>query len=236
MIVRANGEAWLLITQPAHAALAGRIMRHWQEPALRHSPRRDAILLAVTDHDNGWTETDRTPVIDPASGRVLDFVALPAAMRQDVWPRGVERLRTVPYAAALVAHHAVHVYSRFRGDPEWQAFFTGMETLRDEELRRAAPASMDALLADYQFVRAGDLISLAFCNNWREPQEDGFGRTVRFDGARVIVSPDPFGGRALDIQITGRELAGLTFDSDAAARSALENAPVRTITGIVTGS
>ena len=236
MIVRAHDGAWLLITQPAHAELAGRIMRAWREPALAASPRRDAILLAVASHDNGWIETDASPVLDPASGRVLDFVALPASRRQEVWPRGVSRLATVPYAAALVAQHAVHVYSRFRADPEWTAFFGAMEQMRDDHLRRAAPATLDELLADYQFVRAGDLISLAFCNDWREPQQDGFGRTIRFDGARVTVSPDPFAGGEIEAQITGRLLETTTFASAGAARAALDEAPPRTIAAVVAGA
>lgn len=170
-------------------------MREWQEPALAGSPRRDAILLAVADHDNGWAETDAAPVLD-STGHILDFVAIPAARRQEVWPRGVARLGAVPYAAALVAQHAIHVYSRFRGDAAWTAFFGGME---------------------------------------REPQEDGFGRTVRFDGERVMVHPDPFAGRALDIQVTGRELGDTAFDSQEAARAAIDAAPLRTITATVTG-
>ena len=234
MIVRAHDDGWLLITQPAHAALAGRIMREWQEPALRQSIRRDTILLAVAGHDNGWADTDAAPVLD-ASGRVLDFVALPAAMRQEVWPRGVDRLARVPYAAALVAQHAVHVYGRFRGDPAWTAFFAGMERARDEELRHAAPATIDDLLADYQFVRTGDLMSLAFCNNWRDPQQDGFGRTIHYDGSRMTVSPDPFEGRTLEIQITGRYLESIMFPTAAAAKEALDGAPLKTIGAVVAG-
>ena len=211
-------------------------MREWQQPALRRSPRRDAILLAVAAHDNGWAETDAAPVLDPASGSILDFVAIPVVMRQEVWPRAVSRLGSVPYAAALVAQHAVHVYGRFRADPAWGPFFTTMEQMRDAELRHAAPATLDDLLADYQFVRTGDLISLAFCNDWRDPQHDGFGRTVRFDGSRVTVSPDPFDGRRLDIQITGRRLETTVFPSAAAAKDALDRAPVVTIAAEVTGA
>ena len=211
-------------------------MREWREPALRASRRRDAILLAVASHDNGWAETDAAPILESSSGRVLDFVAIPAAMRQEVWPRAVGRLASVPYAAALVAQHAVHVYGRFRDDPDWIAFFATMEAMRDEQLRRAAPATMGELLADYRFVRVGDLISLAFCNDWRDPQQDGFGRTIRFDGARVTVSPDPFEGRSIEMQITGRLLESNVFTSAAAARDALDGAPLKTIAAAVTGA
>ena len=218
MIVRQHGARQLLITQPDHAALAARIMCEWEEPALACSPRRDAILLATAEHDNGWRETDAAPIVDPASGRVLDFVALPASMRQEIWPRGVARLASVPYAAALVAQHALHVYSRFRDDPEWTPFFAEMTSARDAHLQAAAPACLDDLLADYQFVRAGDLVSLAFCNAWEEPQPDGFGRTVTFDGAGVTIDPDPFNGRRIDVEIAGRDAAAFHAGAAIAVR------------------
>lgn len=236
MIIRPHDGAWLVITQPDHAALAGRIMREWQEPALRDSPRREAILLAVTEHDNGWRETDASPDVDPASGQLLDFITIDAGVRQQVWPRAVARLAAVPYAAALVAQHAIHVYGRFRDDPAWIDFFETMEHLRDEQLQTVAPASLDELLADYQFVRIGDLISLVFCNAWQEPQEDGFGRRIHLDGSRVVITPDPFEGRTIDIEIEGSLLRSNTFASAADAREAYKGAASVAIHGTAAGA
>jgi hypothetical protein len=53
MIIRPDDAARIAITQPDHAALVGRIMHAWRANGLPESPRRDDILLAVTEHDNG---------------------------------------------------------------------------------------------------------------------------------------------------------------------------------------
>src|SRR5215210_4969894 len=130
MIVRYTEDAVQLITQPDHAALAGRIMEHCADVVV--SPRCEAILHAIAEHDNGWQEPDSMPAIDPATGRAIDFVNAAAQVRQSVWPRGVARLHRDPWAAALVAQHAVAVYDRFRPEAEWAGFFARMEASRDE--------------------------------------------------------------------------------------------------------
>src|SRR5262245_59328697 len=136
MIVHAAGAVLHLITQPDHAALAGRIMGRWQR--LYEAERRGAILHAVEEHDNGWREADEAPTVDEATGRVHDFISAPAAVRQGVWPRGIARIAAEPWAAALVAQHAVTVYDRYREDPAWQDFFRDIESTRDALVARTA--------------------------------------------------------------------------------------------------
>ena len=117
MIVRVNGSSQLLITQPDHAALAALVMRQWRAGGLLQAPRLSSILLAVEQHDNGWREVDAAPLVDGGTGRVLDFIGAPDEVRRAVWPRGVDRLAATPYAAALVAQHALHIYRRYRDNP-----------------------------------------------------------------------------------------------------------------------
>src|SRR5687767_12815221 len=114
MIVRPAPGVLHLITQPDHAALARRIMEQWT--SLQSAERREEILLAIEQHDGGWQEPDDAPTVDPETSTVFDFVRVPPAVRQDVWPRGVGRLAHSPWAAALVAHHAITVYDRYRTD------------------------------------------------------------------------------------------------------------------------
>lgn len=234
MIVRRTGTSQLLITQPDHAALAGRIMRHWTAGGLPDSPRRREILLAVDEHDNGWKEADAAPIVDSSSGQILDFVRAPDSVRQGVWPRAVERLAAVPYSAALVAQHALHVYRRYRADPAWRAFFAGLEAARERHLGMLPAMTLHQLEADYPFLRLGDLISLGFCNGWDEPQEQA-GYTVRVDGARVLVAPDPFAGRSVAIEVTALELPDRPFSSTADAVEAMGAAPLRLLHGVVCG-
>ena len=146
---------------------------------LADRPRRDRILHAIAEHDNGWAEEDAgwaeedaAPTVDPRTGCVVDFVSAPLRVRHGVWPRAIERLSADPWAAALVAQHAVTVYDRFDPIGSWTSFFTTMEAARDDMLR-ASGLPFDDLAADYQFVRLGDLISLTFCVGWTDPQHFG---------------------------------------------------------------
>src|SRR2546427_79192 len=142
-----------LITQPDHAHLARTIMEHCVPLAAR--PRRAAVLHAIAEHDNGWAEEDAAPTVNPNTGTVVDFVSAPLSVRHAVWPRGIARLADDPWAAALVAQHAITVYDRFRPEAEWTSFFAEMEAARDAMLHTSGIPPGD-LASDYVFVRVGD--------------------------------------------------------------------------------
>ena len=232
MIVRRADGRVQLITQPDHAHLAGRIMQH--ASGLAHHPRRAPVLRAVADHDNGWAEEDALPAADRETGAILDFVNAPLTVRHRVWPRGVARLAHDPWAAALVAQHAITVYDRFRPEREWTPFFAEMEDERDAMLH-ASGLSLDDLLPDYAFVRLGDLISLTFCTGWTEQQrfEEW---TVELAGDHVLVTPDPFDGLVIDIEVEAREIPERSWGSNDELREALRGAEPRVLRGTVQGS
>lgn len=228
MIVRPHDDSLLLITQPDHAHLAGDVMTR-ARPLAQH-PRRDAILLAVREHDNGWTEPDAEPIIGP-SGDVADFISAPVAMRQGVWPRAVMRLAADPWAAALVAQHAITVYDRFRSDDAWTQFFIDMAALRDNRLARTA-RQLDDLIADYAFVRLGDLISLTFCTGWTTAQHYAEW-TVQNHGDAVTVTPDLFGGETVRLEIEATEIPRRRYESDRDLREEIERGRRRRLSGSI---
>src|SRR5262245_22564588 len=89
-------------------------------------PRRETILHAIAEHDNGWAEEDAAPTVNPQTGDVIDFVNAVLGRRRLIWPRGVARLADDPWAAALVAQHAVTVHEHYRAHAAWTAFFAEM--------------------------------------------------------------------------------------------------------------
>lgn len=234
MIIRPAGSAQLLITQPDHAALSAAIMRRWRAGGLPDAPRRASILLAIEEHDNGWREVDAVPIADRTTGCLLDFINAPVDIRRGVWPRGVERLAATPYAAALVAQHAIHIYRRYRDDPSWSTFFSDMEAARNRHLERAS-VPLDDLLREYVFLRIADLASLTFCNGWTEPQEDLGGYTIRFDGTRLVMTPDPFEGGEVALNVAARELPDQPFRSASALQRAFSAAPIVVVNGVTSG-
>jgi uncharacterized protein DUF3891 len=232
VIVRSDSDRIQLITQPDHARLARRIMEGCVP--LGSLTRRDVILYAIQEHDNGWREEDAAPRINPSTGEIVDFVNAPADVRQRVWTRGVARLAEDPWAAALVAQHAIVIYDRFHSDPAWAPFFDAMRSARDSMIPAAGRNTLDELLADYEFVRLADLTSLTFCTGWTGDQRFG-DWTVRLSGTRVL-TPDVFGGAEIPIEITAKEIANRRFRSDDELRDALLHAAMRTLRGTVVGA
>jgi len=234
MIIRRLTSSLQLITQPDHAALAARIIEQWKADQFPDSPRQSSILRATEQHDNGWEEFDQALVLD-ATGQLLDFIAVSDAVKRETSSRGIDHLHADPYAAALVAQHRLHVYRRYVEDPNWRSFFEGVTAARDTYLRASGVDALDHLLSDYRFVRAGDLASLAFCNNWPDVDRGECGYAMRLDGTTLTMMPDPFAGKTIEIAIVAREIPIQPFDSLAAAQRAVSNAPIVTLVGVVRG-
>jgi hypothetical protein len=222
----------LFITQPDHAILAADVARHFDR--LDEHPRRDMILLAAREHDNGWHEPDEALVFDDESGRALDFIGVTDALKQSVWPVAIDRVAVRSlYAAALIAEHAAFVYGANRDKPAWRGFFEDMERRRDDLLRRAE-VPRDTLADDYRFVALADLISLSFCNGWTEPRER-FGHRVWSESDAVVVSPAIVPRAPIAIRVRARRIADRRYGSAAELRRTLDAAPVEWIDGHARG-
>jgi hypothetical protein len=236
LIIQRLASSQHLITQPAHAALAARIMRAWSPARFPESSRKASILHAVEQHDCGWAVTDEALVVDETTGQLLDFTEVSDAIKRDTSTRGIAPLASDPYAAALCAQHRLHVYRRYAGDAAWDAFFAEMTSARDSSLRAAGGDSLDEFLHDYWYVRAGDLASLAFCNNWVDTPNEGCGYSFHMAGTLLTIAPDPLDGRTLDIGIEARAIDKQRFASPDDARRVVASAPVVTLTGQVRGA
>lgn len=239
MIVRDEGATFLLITQPDHAQLAETIMAAIRTEPPLEGPARRTILLATREHDNGWTEVDAEPTIDPETGRPCDFMSGPARVKHELWPRGITRVaKTDPLAGALVAEHAVTVYGYRRSEPEWVPFFGTIEAMRDALLQRIGMftgASRETFEADYRCVRLGDALSLQFCNAWTEPQTT-LGYEASVNGPTLLVAPDPFGGATVPLRVIGRRIPARPYAHDADVRAALAAAAPEVIAGDARGA
>jgi hypothetical protein len=249
MIIRDAGADLLLIAQADHAAVARRVMAGWMSDGLPSRLTREAVLHATAEHDVGWMEEDEAPSVDPDTGRPYDFISLPAPRRQALWPRAVATLAaTSTYTAALVAQHALTIYRRSRHDPAWAAFFAQLEEARDRwfttDVRPdgSSGGPLDppvhvrlTFLQDYTALRLGDLLSLTYCNGWTSAVElEGY--SVWLEDHDLRVSPDPFEGRSIPIEVTARRIPARRYQSDADLREAIAASRTETLAGLVSGA
>lgn len=224
MIVRDEGSSVVLITQPDHAQLAEVIVAAMRTEPILLGSDRESICLATREHDNGWAEVDAEPTIDPTTGYPCDFIAGPAAVKHELWPRGITRVAHMdPRAGALVAQHAMTVYGYRRNEPAWTAFFDTVTSLRNALLQRIDILSEASLLTfenQYRAVRLGDSFSLQFCSGWTDAHET-LGYRAVVDGSTLLISPDPFGGTDVPLRVIGRRIPKRRYHDDADLRAAI---------------
>ncbi len=244
-----------IVTQADHARFAGDLLRLFRLDELVDHPRRELLLRAVAEHDNGWWEADAAPRLDEATGAVLDFRQFPAGLRQEIWQRGVERFASEsPYLSALLAAHALRLSERLREDPAWTSFRLEIAARRDELLDLAGEDSA-ALNDDDRWLAFADSLSLAVCTGdvgfaeipgWRlalpEAQSaGGAGRAGTGGGGGsgssegggrggqamdVGLAPFPFAGATV-FELSCRELAAERFPSSPTLGLALALSPWR---------
>ena len=213
-------------------------MGAWRADGFSERPAGDLVLLATREHDNGWHEVDAAPAVN-LEGEPYDFASLPDQVKQSIWPRGVTRLsRDQPAAAALVAQHALTVLQSNRSAPRWQAFFENLQQMRDRLIAENPtpwPGANERFFADYRIVYFGDLLSLIFCNGWRDPHETSSYR-IRLDGDTLLITPDPFAGERVAVRARARRIPARRYRDDLELAEALEVAASVELAGIACGT
>lgn len=186
-----RGDYLVVIRQTDHAFLAGFFAREWgNDQFVKPEPSR-SFCLAVAEHDNGWSDWELQPALDPKTHLPFSFMSVPTETHIALYQRGIERLVKVDhYAGLLAAMHASELYDRSRATmpgysakyvktEESQAVGDFVQQLRLQQLRlkvdlRTNPATKN--YAEEPLLRANsarletlDRLSLHFCMN---PFED----------------------------------------------------------------
>ncbi len=123
VIRRPYDNGWVMISQMDHAQLSGALMARWGNETFASPFPPAEALFAISEHDNGWHEWERTPEIHPETGYPLNFNELTSQAYTIIWRRGVEHHRKYhPYASLLIALQTDHLarsrLERFMGQGE----------------------------------------------------------------------------------------------------------------------
>jgi hypothetical protein len=213
MIVVPAESSFLLITQPDHAHLAGEILSLWRADGLPDNPRRDDLLFAAREHDNGWREADAAPRWDAERGRPHDFITLPARERIAVWERGVCRFAAArPYASLLIARHALNLFGDRRGEEEWDRLLGFLEDFENGLIEQTG-VEPETLEEDYRWLDLADQISLAACARWREPASR-YGVHIASGDGGIGLAPFPLAG-ATTFRVACRRIPQRAYRGDA---------------------
>ena len=185
MISREDKNKLLLVTQPHHAELAAQLAAHWGNNLFSRPEPLEPMILAASEHDNGWREWDNRPRIDTDKGVPYTFATLSYVDHAKLYWRGI--LRSVeddPYEGLIVCMHGVGLYKqRYGTDPSMKRVpqdakekVAAQKIIREGELlqkklrkRLAASSAYKRfandvhIWANYRLLQVFDRLSLHLC-------------------------------------------------------------------------
>jgi hypothetical protein len=152
------------ISQPAHAALSGRLAAALNGRLFAQVP--EEVITAISNHDAGWAQSDLSALEDAEQSLPLSFVSTPAAISLHAWRRSIAEAEIKsPLSTFVIRSHFCLLAPR-DGEVEHEKF-SKEETKR---LRQMAPEiSHSAAVDRKRFVALlgfCDLLSLYLCSGW----------------------------------------------------------------------
>lgn len=207
MILREEPEGSILaITQPAHAALAGRLAEAWDDDLAAD------LLLATRHHDDVWLERDAHARLNPATGRPETYLELSLEDRAAVWSRAAAVAAPLgPEASVWILRHAARLHEDFE-DPELNAMVAGFGAQLGElvaELRTQGPRFGEPELArGSSLVTLFDTLSLTACFGVDGPRSAGVLSLNPAEKGAISVAPWPFAGDRVESFVEARRLPG----------------------------
>ncbi|MCE2503634.1 MAG: DUF3891 family protein [Chlorobi bacterium] len=189
MIVTKTREEVIAIKQEDHAAFAAFLLERWSDHGFKHDERREAIIRATSEHDNGWGEFDAAPRIDNKTRLPVNFKRVTPEETNEIWMRGSQRfVKEEPYVAMLITHHAYALHeSAHKRSGIWNDFFVTLARQR-AFLRDALGLTHNDIEHSYSFLRMADWFSLKYCS---EPKL-GANRPDQYAGYKVMRDDNTF--------------------------------------------
>ncbi|MCH7751276.1 MAG: DUF3891 family protein [Planctomycetes bacterium] len=179
-----DGRAcWLLVSQVEHArlsaVLAERCLNRFGQSSFSgaaasqiESTRRE-LLQAITRHDDGWTQWETRPGLDPERRRPLSFRELPLGQSLLNWESSIQSAADVgPLAAWVVSGHFAALLETSEKDHDRGASAKWLAKTADQRVAWLAewqalnPAQHTTRLADEALVwlQTFDVMSLWICS------------------------------------------------------------------------
>ena len=221
MIVLEQSDQLILIRQTDHAFLAGYFAQEWGNENFAKPEPFGSFCLAAAEHDNGWSEWELKPQIDPKMRYPYSYTSIPTEDHIALYQRGIERLvRADHYAALLASLHCSMLYDRGRATiPGYSAKYVKsgeaqivgdfVQRLKLQQLRLKVDLRADAAMkaaaedniitANFERLEALDRLSLYFCL--------GPGENIGIEG---VPSNDQGGTADLELRPEGANVVTLS--------------------------
>jgi hypothetical protein len=254
MIVRTHRGQLLLVRQTDHQTLSGGLADAWGNGRFARPEPFAPLVLAAAEHDNGWRDWEDAPKVDPATRLPYQFTDVPTEEHLAFYRRGIDGVAVRDaHAGLLVNLHCQGFHNqRFGTMPEMgmkpppagteSAVRTALAALQTQErvLAEQVPLDLPTLWAQYKLLQVYDRLSLYLCMPPLKPTTlkavpagpDGAAveLTLNPDGEGVVaVSPYPFAGVPLRVEVPGRLIPHRPYENDEDLRMELAQAEAMTL-------
>lgn len=208
MIVRDAGDAWQIVLQPDHADLCEQLCRAWGSEGLVAPRPLEPLAVSSRRHDDGWAVWERSPSLDPETGRPRSFLDVQVPLHLHFYRACISAVTEEdPYAGLLVSMHGAGIY-RGRYDSQPTLKLTHADDVRElvdafvAEQERSNPERIGAIGLDederwvnYRFLQVFDRLSLYFCMKDLDNGESDTLEPIPSDyaGHEVALSIEPRG-------------------------------------------
>lgn len=236
-------EGIVVVSQPAHAWVAGQIARKWGNELFGHFTPGADVYIAAALHDIGYLNWEQSPGLNPKTGLPYSFLELPTERRLTLWRKSIEKMmRYGRYPALLVSLHFAKLCQRHRQFDSPQEFELERKFLHDQdELQRTLVTSLqndfyygpnatdETIERNARLVSIWDWISLSLLIGFEEtriiehvPSANGeLVMRMQIRGHAVRFDPWPFQNEEpFQILCEGRHLLK-TYTDEAKMREAL---------------
>ena len=196
-----------LDTHSANRACApGRgVAKAWGDSSLAALQPHEEVIQAIRHHDDGWSDWDAAPDVDPAIGRPRSFVEMSLDESIDIWRRSIFLACSRGYLAAhMVSNHFTTLLQN--ASPRWsldparfqasRQFLDEQSDYREQWLARwqaSNPAIRTRKMAEraLAYLQFFDGLSLWFCGTARgEPQS--FATPEGYEVSLIPLGPRQF--------------------------------------------
>jgi len=92
----------LVIRQTDHAFLAAFFARAWGNERFSKPQPNGSFCLAVAEHDNGWSDWELQPTVDPKTHLPYSFMSIPTETHVAIYHRGIPHIQIPTTLLAMV--------------------------------------------------------------------------------------------------------------------------------------
>jgi hypothetical protein len=160
-----NEKESILIRQHDHGFLAGEIARNIKEDFFENQEYLMETIDAIYEHDRGWRELDKVPILNDAKNIPYTFMDCPSSLRFVFYTIGLNEIEdSNPYGALLCSKHFLS-FPLNKEDEEMMSFYKH-ELERQKRIMKTLTKEQYTMFdKHYRLLKFCDELSLYVCMN-----------------------------------------------------------------------